>query len=101
MSFSRREWLFQTLTLKGTSVQGNYYRRNHLVTRSTCKTRSFKRNQSHKVCQQEKRLHRKNYLQNSGASNYDYESLENEIAELRNNGIIDEKFKITIPMKKC
>ena len=36
-----------------------------------------------------------NYLQNNGASNYDYESLENEIGELRNNGIIDETFKIT------
>ena len=34
-----------------------------------------------------------NYLQNNGASNYDYESLGNEIAELRNNGIIDETFE--------
>ena len=33
-----------------------------------------------------------NYLQNNGAFNYDNESLENEIAELRNNGIIDETF---------
>ena len=29
---------------------------------------------------------------NNGAFNYDYELLENEIAELRNNGIIDETF---------
>ena len=36
-----------------------------------------------------------NYLENNGASNYKYESFENEIAELRNNGIIDEKFNIT------
>ena len=36
-----------------------------------------------------------NYLQNIGASNYDYDLLENEIAESRNNGIIDETFKIT------
>ena len=36
-----------------------------------------------------------NYLQYNGVSNYDYESLENEIVELQNNGIIDETFKIT------
>ena len=36
-----------------------------------------------------------NYPQNSGASNYDYETLENEITELRNNGIIEKTFKIT------
>ena len=30
-----------------------------------------------------------NYLQNNGASSYDYESLENEITELKNNGIIN------------
>ena len=36
-----------------------------------------------------------NYPQNYGASNYDYETLENEITELRNNGIIEETFKIT------
>ena len=41
-----------------------------------------------------------NYLQNNGAFNYNYESLENEIAELRNNGIIDETFKITNPIEK-
>ena len=41
-----------------------------------------------------------NYLQNNGASNYNYESLENEIAELRNNGIIDETFKITNPIEE-
>ena len=39
-----------------------------------------------------------NYLQNNGASNYNYESLENEIAKLKNNGIIDETYKITNPM---
>ena len=36
-----------------------------------------------------------NYLQNNGASNYHYQSLENETAELRNNVIIGETFKIT------
>ena len=32
------------------------------------------------------------YLQNEGASNYDYESLENENGELRKNGNIDKTF---------
>ena len=41
-----------------------------------------------------------NYLQNNGAFYYNYESLENEIAELRNNGIIDETFKITNPIEE-
>ena len=41
-----------------------------------------------------------NYLLNNGASNYNYESLENETAELRNNGIIDETFKITNPIEE-
>ena len=41
-----------------------------------------------------------NYLQNNGASNYNYESLENETAELRNNEIIDETFKITNPIEE-
>ena len=41
-----------------------------------------------------------NYLQNNGASSYNYKSLENEIAELRNKGIIDETFKITNPIKE-
>ena len=40
------------------------------------------------------------YLQSNGASNYIYESLENKIAELRNNGIIDETFKITNPIEE-
>ena len=40
------------------------------------------------------------YLQDNGASNYNYESLENEIAELRNKGIIDETFKITNPIEE-
>ena len=40
-----------------------------------------------------------NYLQNDGASNYNY-SLKNEIAELRNNEIIDETFKITNPIEE-
>ena len=31
-----------------------------------------------------------NYLQNNGASNYDYELLENENGELRKNGNIDK-----------
>ena len=41
-----------------------------------------------------------NYLQNNGASNYNYESVENEIAELRNDGIIDETFKRTNPIEE-
>ena len=32
------------------------------------------------------------YLQNEGASSYDYESLENENGELRKNGNIDKTF---------
>ena len=40
-----------------------------------------------------------NYLQNDGASNYNY-SLKNEITELRNNEIIDETFKITNPIEE-
>ena len=40
------------------------------------------------------------YLQNNGASNYDYESLENEITELRNNGIVDETFKKINPIEE-
>ena len=39
-----------------------------------------------------------NYLQNNGASNYNYKLLENEIAELRNNGNIDKTFKISNPI---
>ena len=38
-----------------------------------------------------------NYLQNNEASSYNYKSLENEIAELGNNGIIGKTFKITNP----
>ena len=41
-----------------------------------------------------------NYLQNNGASNCSYESLENEITELRNKGITDETFKITNPIEE-
>ena len=41
-----------------------------------------------------------NYLQNNGASNYNYKSLESEIAELRNNRIIEETFKITNPIEE-
>ena len=41
-----------------------------------------------------------NYLQNNWTSNYNYESLENKITELRNNGIIDETFKITNPIEE-
>ena len=40
-----------------------------------------------------------NYLQKNGASNCNYESEENEVAELRNNGIIDEILKITSPIE--
>ena len=35
---SRRKRLFQTLTLKRTLVQGNYYHKTQLVICSTCKT---------------------------------------------------------------
>ena len=41
-----------------------------------------------------------NYQQNNGASNYNYELLENEIAELRNNGVTDEIFKINNPFEE-
>ena len=41
-----------------------------------------------------------NYLKNNGVSNYSYKSLENEIAELRNNGIIDRIFKVTNSIKE-
>ena len=34
------------------------------------------------------------------ASNYDYESLENEITELKNNGIIDATFKMINSIKE-
>ena len=40
------------------------------------------------------------YLQNYRAFKYNYESLENEIAELRNNEIIDETFKIANPIEE-
>ena len=41
-----------------------------------------------------------NYLQNYRAFKYNYESLENEIAELRNNEIIEETFKIANPIEE-
>ena len=41
-----------------------------------------------------------NYLRNNGASNYNYKSFENETAELRNNWIIEEAFKITNPIEE-
>ena len=41
-----------------------------------------------------------NYLQNYRAFKYNYESLENEMAELRNNEIIDETFKIANPFEE-
>ena len=40
------------------------------------------------------------YLQNNGVSNYNYKSLENEIAEVTSNGIIDETLKITFPIEE-
>ena len=39
-----------------------------------------------------------NYLQNNGASNYDYDSVVNKIQELMENGIIDQSYKITDPV---
>ena len=41
-----------------------------------------------------------NYLKNNGASSYNYELLEKEIAVLRNNEIIDETFRITNPIEE-
>ena len=41
-----------------------------------------------------------NYLQKDGASNFNYELLENEIALLKNNGNIDETFKIINPIEE-
>ena len=41
-----------------------------------------------------------NYLLNNGTSNYNYGSLENENAELRNNGIIYRTFNITNPFEE-
>ena len=40
------------------------------------------------------------YQQNNWASIYDYESLENEITDLRNDGIINETFKIAHPIEE-
>ena len=39
-----------------------------------------------------------NYLQNNGASNYDYDSVVNKIQELMENGIIDHSYKIIDPV---
>ena len=41
-----------------------------------------------------------NYLQNTGATNYNYKSLENELTNLRNTRIIDEAFQIIIPIEQ-
>ena len=62
----------------------------------------FKSNQSYKYVSKKKPSTLKifNYLRSNSASNYNYESLENEIAELRNKGIIDETFKITNPIEE-
>ena len=35
-----------------------------------------------------------NYLQNNGASNYDYDSVVKKIQELMVNGVIDQSYKI-------
>ena len=39
-----------------------------------------------------------NYLQNNGASNYDYDSVVNKIQELMENKIIDQSYKIIDPV---
>ena len=39
-----------------------------------------------------------NYLQNNGASNYDYDSVVNKIQELMENGIINQSYKIIDPV---
>ena len=41
-----------------------------------------------------------NYLQNNGASNYDYDSVVNKIQELMENGIINQSYKIIDPVTK-
>lgn len=41
-----------------------------------------------------------NYLQNIGATNYNCESLEDELSNLRNTRIIDETFQIVIPIEQ-
>ena len=39
-----------------------------------------------------------NYLQNNGASNYDYDSVVNKIQKLMENGVIDQSYKIINPV---
>ena len=39
-----------------------------------------------------------NYLQNNGASNYDYDLVVNKIQELMETGIIDQSYKIIDPV---
>ena len=38
-----------------------------------------------------------NYLQNNGASNYDYDLVVKQIQELMENGVIDQSYKIINP----
>ena len=42
-----------------------------------------------------------NYLQNNGASNYNYELLENEIVELRNIELLTKHLKQPSRLKRC
>ena len=41
-----------------------------------------------------------NYLQNNGASNYDYDSVVNKIQKLMENGVIDQSYKIINPVNE-
>ena len=41
-----------------------------------------------------------NYLQNNGNFKYDFQCIENKLAELTYNNVIDENFKISNPFEK-
>ena len=41
-----------------------------------------------------------NYLQNIGASSYDYDSVVNKIQELMENGFINQNYKIIDPVNE-
>ena len=64
---------------------------------------NFKGDKPHKMYQQEKHCPVKifNYLQNNGASNYDYESVVKKIQELMENGIINQSYKIIDPVTEA
>ena len=41
-----------------------------------------------------------NYLQNNGNFKYDFKCIENKLAELLYNNVIDDNFKISNPIEK-